>query len=279
MGEAAPVGVFDSGVGGLSVAAAIRAALPGVPILYYADTAYAPYGTRSEAEILARTRHCCGQLLDRGVQALVVACNTATANAIDELRAGTAVPVIGVEPGLKPAAAATRSGVVGVLATAATLASDRYRRLAARVLAASPGVRFEEHAAQGWVEAVEAGAIDAPATLALVRESVAPLLAAGADTLVLGCTHYPFLREAIARCAPGVAIIETGPAIARELARRLPPVPEGPTAAITLESSGDAAQLRALAALLSPAPALNAGAGGGTCDFSARRPRSLPDPL
>jgi glutamate racemase len=248
----APVGVFDSGVGGLSVAAAIRAHLPGVPILYYADTAWAPYGLRSESEIVERTRHCCTLLLARGVQALVVACNTATANAIDDLRTQTAVPVVGVEPGLKPAAAATRSGIVGVLATQATLASERYRRLAGRVQEATPGVRFLEHAARGWVELVEAGEHEGARADALVREAVEPLLEEGADALVLGCTHYPFLRAAIERAARGVSIIETGPAVARELERRMPAAHAvgGATGGIELDASGDRALLESLAAKL-----------------------------
>jgi glutamate racemase len=218
---AAPVGVFDSGAGGLSVAGAIRAALPAQELIYFADTAYAPYGQRSDQEILARTQSCCSVLLEHGVAALVVACNTATANAIDELRAWAPVPVIGVEPGLKPAAAATRNGIVGVLATRATLGSRRYRDLLYRVGNQMPAVKFIEHAAVGWVERVEAGDLDSVHARTLVRQAVQPLLDAGADTLVLGCTHYPFLRAAIETVAGGVHIIETGPAVARELQRRL----------------------------------------------------------
>jgi glutamate racemase len=215
------IGVFDSGAGGLSIGAAIHAALPGQAISYFADTAYAPYGTRSDAQILERTEICCRRLLEQPIAALVVACNTATANAIDALRAWAPVPVIGVEPGLKPAAKASRAGVVGVLATRATLASRRYRDLLARVQADAPGVRFVEQAGQGWVELVETGELDTAHAHTLVRDAVQPLLDAGADTLVLGCTHYPFLRRAIARVAGRTQLIETGPAIARELARRL----------------------------------------------------------
>ncbi len=257
------IGVFDSGAGGLSVVAAIRASLPGQEIVYFADTAFVPYGSRSDGEILDRTRLCCARLLEHDVRALVIACNTATANAIDAVRAWAPVPVVGVEPGLKPGAAATRSGVVGVLATAATLASRRYAELLRRTHAEAPAVRFVEHAAQGWVELVESGEIDTPAAHETIRASVTPLLQEGADTLVLGCTHYPFLRRAIEAVAPGVAIIETGPAIARELARRLhiaasdpgkageaaaPPSP----ARLRLESSGDIDRLAALAARLLP---------------------------
>lgn len=255
------IGVFDSGAGGLSVAAAIRAILPDQDIVYFADTAFVPYGSRSDQEILDRTRFCCARLLDHEVSALVIACNTATANAIDAVRSWAPVPVVGVEPGLKPGASATRSGVVGVLATAATLASRRYARLLQRTCADTPGVRFVEHAAQGWVELVESGQADTPIAHETIRAAVLPLLQEGADTLVLGCTHYPFLRHAIAAAAPEVTIVETGPAVARELARRLNLVPSdpdlavktvAPPARIHLVSSGDATRLEALAAQLLP---------------------------
>ena len=265
---AAPIGVFDSGAGGLSVVAAIHAASPAQPMVYFADTAYAPYGTRSDQEILARTRLCCSRLLEHGVSALVVACNTATANAIDDVRAWAPVPVIGVEPGLKPAAAATRNGVVGVLATRATLASQRYRDLLNRVGSQMPQVRFVEHAAVGWVELVESGNLDTAHARMLVRQAVQPLLDAGADTLVLGCTHYPFLRPAIEAVASGIHIVETGPAVARELKRRMggssaaaasggePTEADGAPRLLRFESSGDAQAFAALAQqLLGAAPA------------------------
>jgi glutamate racemase len=249
-----PVGVFDSGAGGLSIVAAIRTALPGQPIVYYADTAYAPYGSRSDREIVARTEACCAQLFERSIRALVVACNTATANAIDELRAWAPVPVVGVEPGLKPAALRTRGGVVGVLATPATFTSRRYRELLERVQASAPAVRFVEQPGHGWVELVEAGELDTPRARERVRAAVRPLLDAGADTLVLGCTHYPFLRAAIVAAASDAVIVETGPAVARELRRRMDAAP-GPAATpsaqtLCLQSSGDTAAFAALAARL-----------------------------
>ncbi|SPE23935.1 Glutamate racemase [Burkholderiales bacterium] len=249
-----PIGVFDSGAGGLSVVAAIRAALPTQAIVYFADTAFAPYGARSDREILERTQLCCSRLLDRGVAALVIACNTATANAIDELRAWAPVPVVGVEPGLKPAAAVTRNGVVGVLATRATLSSRRYRELLHKVSSQAPQVRFVDHAAHGWVELVESGELDSVHTRTLVRQAVQALLDEGADTLVLGCTHYPFLRRAIEAVAGTASLIETGPAVARELQRRLPrpPAPSSATDGdlLQFESSGDREQFAALAAIL-----------------------------
>jgi glutamate racemase len=249
-----PIGVFDSGAGGLSIVAAIRAAMPGQPIVYFADTAFAPYGSRSDREILERTQACCTRLIERSVHALVVACNTATANAIDELRLWAPVPVVGVEPGLKPASRQTRSGVVGVLATRATLSSRRYRELLQRVQAEAPGVRFVEQAGNGWVELVESGELDSAAARQLVQAAVQPLLDQGADTLVLGCTHYPFLREAIAGVAGSASLVETGPAVARELQRRLAGAAPGaaaPQAAdLRLETSGDDERFAALAARL-----------------------------
>jgi glutamate racemase len=250
---AAPIGVFDSGAGGLSVVAAIRAALPGRPIVYFADTAYAPYGDRRDGEIVERTESACHWLLALDVAAVVIACNTATAVAIDQLRTWSPVPVIGVEPGLKPAASVTRNGSVGVLATAATLASRRYRELAARIAATAPRVRWIGHAARDWVELVEAGDLGSDRAHARVAAAVSPLLEQGADTLVLGCTHYPFLREAIERIAAGVPLIETGPAVARELARRLDDVAagggrDGPAAPpLRLATTGEPGRLAALA--------------------------------
>ncbi len=252
--EASPIGVFDSGAGGLSIVGAIRQALPGRDIAYFADTAFAPYGPRSDAQILERTHACCTTLLAQGVGSLVIACNSATANAIDELRTWSPVPVVGIEPGLKPGAAATRSGVVGVLATRATLASRRYRNLQENVGMQWPQVRFVEHWARGWVEFVEAGELDSDLARGQVRAAVAPLIAAGADTLVLGCTHYPFLRPLIEEAAPQATIVETGPAVARELHRRLgsPQADAGDSRPSTLylESSADAAQFLALARAL-----------------------------
>lgn len=215
------IGVFDSGLGGLSVAAAIRRALPGVVLRYFADTAYAPYGPRSDEEIVARTEHCCRELMTQPLHALVVACNTATASAIETLRAWAPVPVVGVEPGLKPAAALSPSGRIGVLATASTLRSARYRDLVKRVQALYPEASFHEAVGQGWVEQVEAGDLHSDLTRRYVADALGPLVDAHCDTLVLGCTHYPFLAREIAAVAGAVPLIDTGDAVARECLRRL----------------------------------------------------------
>lgn len=213
------VGVFDSGVGGLSIVSALRQAVPHIAIRYFADTAFAPYGLRSDAQIIERTEYCCAQLLQQPLDALVVACNTATASAIDTLRGWSPVPVIGVEPGLKPAAALSVSGRIGVLATAATLKSRRYADLRDRVLAERPGLFVAEACGTGWVELVEAGNLHSNSARLCVREALRPLLDAGCDTLVLGCTHYPFLGALIAEESGGLPLVETGAAIARQLLR------------------------------------------------------------
>ena len=222
----APVGIFDSGLGGLSVLRHVRRLLPHETLVYAADSAFAPYGGKDEAVVLARTVAMADFLAAQGVKALVIACNTATAGAIVEIRKRyPALPVVGVEPGLKPAALQSRSGTVGVLATERTLASRRFMALEAQV-GASSGVRFIGQPCPGLADQVEQGALRSPATMALVRRFVGPLIAAGADTLVLGCTHYPFLItqiESAARQAGAtrLAIIDTGDAVARQLAKVL----------------------------------------------------------
>lgn len=212
------IGIFDSGVGGLSVTREVRALLPKTTLFYLGDSIHAPYGSRSEAEIQQLSLGMARFLLARGCTLLVVACNTATAAAVQLLRETfPAVPIVGMEPAVKPAAAATKSGVVGVLATVGTLKSAR---LAALLERHRGEVRFLTRACPGWVEAVEAGELDTP----LIAEHVSPLLEAGADTLVLGCTHFPALRPAIqAFVGPNVRLIDTGEAVARRVASLVSP--------------------------------------------------------
>lgn len=215
----APVGVFDSGVGGLSVLREIRLALPHEDLLYVADSGHAPYGDQPDEFIEGRASAVVRFLLDAGAKTITIACNTATVVAVEKLRAWSPVPIVAIEPAIKPAAARTRSGVIGVLATRATLASGNVARLV-QLHAAGLDVRLQ--ACTGLVQLVEKGELDSPATLELVRRYVGPLLADGADTLVLGCTHYPFLEPAIRAIAgPDVAVIDPAPAVARELHRRL----------------------------------------------------------
>ena len=226
MGPQGPIGVFDSGLGGLSVLRHIRACLPVEDLLYFADSGYAPYGGRSEEEIAARSLAIAAFLIQQGARAMVVACNTATAAAIKTLRAHyPSLPLVGVEPGLKPGAALTKSATVGVLATERTLASEKFRLLRDQVAAAT-GVRFETQACIGLADQIEKGELHSAATALLVRRYVEPLLERGADTLVLGCTHYPFVQpliEEIAACITSrpTAIVDTGEPVARQLVRLL----------------------------------------------------------
>lgn len=215
----APVGIFDSGVGGLSVLRHIRSALPQESLLYCADSRHAPYGSKTPEAIRERSRKLTQFLLDQGAKAIVVACNTATAAAAATLREQFDVPVVAMEPAVKPAAAATRSGVIGVLATVGTLQSAQFAALLENY---GQGVRVVTQACHGLVECVERGELEAASTRALLESYVAPLLAEGADTLVLGCTHYPFVRGLIQDIAgPEVTLVDTGAAVARQLARRL----------------------------------------------------------
>jgi glutamate racemase len=214
-----PIGVFDSGVGGLSVLLEIERELPHENLVYVADSACAPYGDRSAEFIERRSRAIVGFLAELGAKAVVVACNTATGIAVDVLRQQWAMPIVGVEPAIKPAAAATRSGVVGVLATSQTIASARFAKL---IGAFGAGARIVPQACPGLVERIESGDLSGPETRALLDECVAPLVEQGADTLVLGCTHYPFVSPLIEEIAgPGVTIINPAAAVARELRRRL----------------------------------------------------------
>lgn len=252
----APIGVFDSGVGGLSVLREIRRTLPNETLYYVADSGHAPYGDKDTAYIEQRSRYIIEFLLAQGVKAVVVACNTVTGLVIQHLRAHFAqLPIVAIEPAVKPAALHTRSGVVGVLATRQTVASPGLARL---VQQHGQGVRVLLQACPGWVECVERHELDSTATVALVQQFVHPLLAQNADTLVLGCTHYPFLAPVIAAVAgPEVRIIDPAAAVARQLATRLQQqgLLHGPhvnTAALRFWSSGAITQAqRVISHLLS----------------------------
>ncbi|KVU75560.1 glutamate racemase [Burkholderia ubonensis] len=249
----APVGVFDSGLGGLSVLRAVRAQLPDESFVYVADSRHAPYGPRDEAFITERTLAIGEWLAREGAKALVVACNTATAQSIAAIRERLAIPLVGVEPGIKPAAALSASGIAGVLATQSTLASARFQALLDRYGA---GRRFICQPGHGLVEAVERGDTHSPALRALLDGYLQPMLDAGADTLVLGCTHYPFFTETIRDLVGDrLTIVDTSDAIARQLARVLDErglrAPAGTRAAPPrFCSTSDGRQLRALASTL-----------------------------
>jgi glutamate racemase len=214
-----PVGVFDSGVGGLSVLRAIRQELPEEDLLYVGDSGFAPYGDKPGTFVRERAAAIVEFLINEGAKAVVVACNTATGIAVDELRARFKVPIVAVEPAVKPAASRTQSGVVGVLATAGTVSSPNLSRLVNNY---GVDVRFLVQPCPGLAEQVEQGDFSSSTTRSLVEQYVRPLIDQGADTLVLGCTHYPFLRDLIQSVAgANVELIDPADAVARELRRRL----------------------------------------------------------
>lgn len=219
MNPAAPIGIFDSGVGGLSVAREIRQMFPAERLLYLADTAFCPYGGRPIPEIRERSVAVGRFVVEQGAKVLVVACNTASGAALEALRAALPIPVIGIEPAVKPAAAATRNGRVGVLATEATLHTDRFDRL---MQSYARGVEVASIPCPALVELVERADTAGKHALGVVRETLKPLVEAGVDTVVLGCTHYVFLRDLIVDVmGPDVVLIDSGAAVARQVGRVL----------------------------------------------------------
>ncbi len=210
------IGMFDSGSGGLSVLREIIRLLPQEQFVYFADNAFCPYGEKTPEFIQDRSRTITRLLLDKGAEIIVVACNTATGAAISTLRNEFPVRFIGMEPAVKPAALSSRTGVIGVLATAGTLKASKY--LTTKGLYEDE-VKIVERVGLGFVELVENGILDGPVAEETVRRSLEPLLEAGADRIVLGCTHYPFLSDVISRIAGlDVRIIDPAPAVARHLA-------------------------------------------------------------
>ena len=214
MNEQHPIGVFDSGVGGLSVLRHLRAQLPAEQFIYLADQGHVPYGSRSAQEIIQFSQGITQFFLQLNVKAIVVACNTASAAALSLLRQQFVVPFVGMEPAVKPAAQQTQSGKVGILATGGTFASDRYARLTAKY---AQGVTVWEDPCVGLVPEIEAGRLDSPAVHHILRAALTPMLAAGVDTVVLGCTHYPFVLAAVENIlGTAVNIIDPAPAVARQ---------------------------------------------------------------
>jgi len=236
------IGVFDSGVGGFTVLRELRTLLPTARLRYLADTAYAPYGGRSPDEIRARSFAITEHLIEQGAGLIVVACNTATAHAIEALRARWPdLPFVGTEPGIKPAVAATRNGRIGLLATPATAASARLRDLIARHIGDREVV---VQGCPGIVDHIEAGDLDSTELRALVQRHCEPLRAAGVDTALLGCTHYPFI-EPLWQAALGsdVKLLHIETAVARRAADLWLAGPDLPE--LHIETSGDPAVLNA----------------------------------
>lgn len=242
MGKAPSVGIFDSGIGGLTVAEAIQQALPSERLLYFGDNAHVPYGERTNAQIRAFSIGITEALLAKGCRSIVVACNTASSAALDQLRERFPyVPIVGMEPAVKPAVEHTRTGVVGVLATKATVQGPAMADVVERF---AQGVEVIQQACPGLAQRIDSGDLEGPVTEALLRGWIEPMLTKGIDALVLGCTHYPLVRPLIERIAgPGVRVIEPSQAIARRLGRLLVEyglaVPSGEAGSLTCMTSGD----------------------------------------
>lgn len=245
----ATIGIFDSGSGGLSVLKELLRVLPGERYTYYSDAANCPYGEKSTEFITNRSRSISESLLQDGADIIVVACNTATAAAIKTLRTERPdVPFVGMEPAVKPAAADTASGVVGVLATKSTLHAEKYHHT--RDLY-SENVKIEEQAGEGFVELVENGEFEGEKVRATVERSLRPLLNKGADVIVLGCTHYPFLLPVMQEIAgPNVKFIDPAPAVARRVVNILKekqiPRENAPELRVEIKSSGSVETARRL---------------------------------
>lgn len=214
----APIGIFDSGIGGLSVLQAVRQLLPRADLIYLADQGHVPYGPRLLEEVRAFSEGITHFLLGQGAHLIVVACNTASAAALHHLRqVFPQVPFVGMEPAVKPAAEQTRSGVVGVLATPATFQGALYASVVERF---ANGVTVLQDTCPGLVMAIEAGQLDTPQVHAILEKALGPMLEKGIDTVVLGCTHFPFVIPVIQEIAgPEVRVIDPAPAIARQVAR------------------------------------------------------------
>jgi glutamate racemase len=249
MNPSSPIGIFDSGVGGLSVLRQIRAQLPGEDVLFFADQGHVPYGPRPLAEVRAFAEEITRFLLARGAKLIVVACNTASAAALHYLRRTfPEIPFVGMEPAVKPAAETTQSGVVGVLATPATFQGELYASVIERF---AVGVTVLKDTCPGLVEQIERGALDAPETRAILEHSLTPMLAQGIDRVVLGCTHYPFVIPLIEEIVgEGVRVIDPAPAVARQVGRVLRErglqSTESALRRVTCFTSGDPAKLSPL---------------------------------
>ena len=214
-----PIGIFDSGVGGLSITHSIKRELPSENIIYVADLSFSPYGNKSKEMIENRSEYIVDLLFKQGCKAIVVACNTATVNSIDKLRKKFNIPIVGVEPGIKPAALHSKTGVIAVLATEQTISSSSFQTLKSRF---SHQVKIEVQACPSLVELVENGNLNSEESINVVNDYILPLLSKGADHIVLGCTHYSFLTPVIEQIVKGKAtIVDTAQPVALELKKQL----------------------------------------------------------
>jgi len=214
-----PIGIFDSGIGGLSILKAIKSILPSEDLIYIGDTAFLPYGNKNKTIIKTRAFTICNYLLSQHCKSIVVACNTATSAAIADLRNELAVPIIGIEPAIKPATERTQNRIIGILATEATLDGKKFTDLKSKF---GQKATIFSQACVGLVEEIEAGELGSPRLHDLIKMYVEPLIDKGADTLVLGCTHFPLVKQIIRKYSPpGTTIIDPSASVASELKRQL----------------------------------------------------------
>jgi len=247
------IGIFDSGVGGLSVLREFRRLRPGVPVLYVADQAHVPYGSRPLAEVRDYAGGISRFLMEQGARLIAVACNTASAAALHELRDQfPSFPFVGMEPAVKPAAAGTRNGRIGILATPATFQGMLYHSLVQRY---ATGITIFQDTCPGLVARIEQGDLTGPATRAILEKALGPMLAAGVDTVVLGCTHYPFVLPLIREiCGPDIGLIDPAAAVARRMVHLLAEMTiessPGVPAVVRYNTTGDPAPFRRLLPVL-----------------------------
>lgn len=239
-------------MGGLSVLKEIHAALPHHTLHYIGDSAHCPYGSKSPEEILHRTTILTEHLIRSGASLIVIACNSATIHAVEALRSRYPIPFVGMEPAIKPASERTKSGTIGVLATEASIAGEKFHHLLA-THAAPRKIKVITSPCPDFVTLVEHGELDGDSVESAIARYAGPMLEAGADTLVLGCTHYPFLRPAIERfVGPEIALIDTGAAVARRTADLAPAALANHKRELHLQTSGDCSTLRNLLPKLCP---------------------------
>ena len=242
------IGILDSGVGGLSVMREIRAHLPDQSITYIGDTAWCPYGNKAFSEIRERTFALTDHLIEEGAEVIVVACNSATIVAIEALRSQYPIPFVGMEPGIKPASSMTRTGTIGVLATEASLAGEKFHRL---VATHARHLRVITKPCPKFVELVERGILDGDEVDQVIAEYTSAILDADADVFILGCSHYHFLLPALeARLPDYVQFIDTGSAIARRVAQQA--LSSNPNQEVKILTTGDSEQFSALCKILFP---------------------------
>lgn len=243
------IGILDSGLGGLSVLNEIKKILPHKSLSYYGDSAWCPYGSKTYPQIQERVSKIVDLFISEGAEIIVIACNSATIACVEYLRTIYPIPIVGMEPGVKPAVKATKTGNIGVFATEASLAGEKFHRL---LSTHAEGVRVITRPCPKFVTLVEAGKLEGSDVAEIVHEYTAPLVSERVDTLVLGCTHYPFLKKTISKLYPDLNIIDTGKAVAMQVSRKLLNVTENQSINVVFRTSNDAKHATSLLPKLCP---------------------------